>query len=136
MRYPLIALLFVSTVLMASAKQDPSTPQGHPVPYPNGKFCTPEGDRIGNRQTKDHPCACKRHDQIEADDPEAKDKHAMCKAGEATNPSHDTKCLQECSEQHCGCPVECDVKGHGKPSGSSSAEPTRTAPSATSPSTK
>lgn len=81
--------------------------QTHPTPYPDGKFCTPLGDRIGAKQTKDHPCECKRHDEGYPDQPDWKE---MCRMGEPVNPTHDPKCRQECSEQHCACPVACDVK--------------------------
>ena len=104
------SILAVSLLVLSI--QTPSTPQGHPTPYPDGKFCTPKGDLIGRRQTTDHPCACKRHDMAASSDPEAK---KMCQAGEPVDPSHDPVCKQECSEQHCACPIGCDVAGHAHP---------------------
>ncbi len=103
------SILAVSLLVLSI--QTPAVPQGHP--QPDGKYCTPTGDVVKGRPTKDNPCKCKRHDQVDADDPDKAEKGKMCKAGEATNPSHDTICRKECIEQYCLCPVACDVAGHG-----------------------
>ena len=97
--------LLLCLIFAASFTQSQEPPE-----YPNGTFCSPVGDVIRGRQTKDHPCACKRHDEADQNDP---DNHKMCKAGEATQPSHDAVCKQWCHESKCSCPVACDTAHHG-----------------------
>ena len=41
---------------------------------PDGKYCTPTGDVVKGKPTKDNPCKCKRHDQVADDDPEKAEK--------------------------------------------------------------
>jgi hypothetical protein len=108
MKKILLGAMFVATTSVSFPGQWASQSQEPPV-YPQGQFCTPKGDMKGGKQTTDHPCACKRHDEADPDDPENK---KMCKAGEATMPSHDTTCKQWCNEQHCLCPVSCDTGHH------------------------
>ncbi len=106
-----IFLLSVSFVAMAATSFPGAWPQqGHP--QPDGKYCTPAGNIVKGKQTKEAPCKCKRHDQVDPDDPDKTEKGKMCKAGEATNPSHDAICNKECIEQFCLCPIACDAAGH------------------------
>lgn len=71
---------------------------GEPDIYPPGQFCNPAGvvDGRGHVLDEDHKCFCKKHD----DDP-------LCDGVVKTEvPS---ECKQWCHEDHCACPVVCDV---------------------------
>ena len=99
MRHVLLLTIMVVSLSVGQSQEPPE--------YPVGVSCSPKGDVVRGRQTTDHPCACKRHDDVDADDPDAAAKGRMCQAGEATNPSHDAVCKQWCHEQHCSCPIAC-----------------------------
>ena len=68
-----------------------------PPEYPEGAFCTPQGDYVNGKQTYDHACACHRVDH----DPN-------CDG----TPIEHSVCLQFCHPRHCRCPVHCEIDHH------------------------
>jgi hypothetical protein len=85
--------ILLALVLAFSLNQAPE----EPPEYPDGTFCSPQGDQVNGTQTPDHPCSCHRvvHDEL-------------CEG----EPSHEAMCKQWCHEKHCHCPVTCDAEGH------------------------
>jgi hypothetical protein len=75
---------------------------GEPTEYPDGQYCTPNGDNFKGLQTPDNPCSC--HIVMKMD----KDK--CCEQIQA----NDAVCKQFCHEHHCSCPHEC-VNPDGSP---------------------
>lgn len=71
-----------------------------PPEYPSGQFCSPVGDIVAGKPINDHACKCKRLDHSEQCDGPA---------------SHDAVCKQWCHEQHCSCPIVCDVPAEPTP---------------------
>lgn len=66
-----------------------------PDEYPDGQYCTPNGDNFKGLQTPDNPCKC--HIVMREDN-----RHC-CEILQA----NDAVCKQFCHEHHCSCPHEC-----------------------------
>jgi hypothetical protein len=87
-------LAILAALLTLVAAQTTFNPN-EPAPYPEGVYCTPQGDLFHGLQTSDHPCSCAMMMRQNED--------GCCTILQ----NNDPKCKQYCTESHCRCPREC-----------------------------
>lgn len=80
--------------MLAVAAQITTNP-AEPPEFPDGQYCTPNGNVFKGLQTPDAPCHCHMMMRQDAD--------GCCNILQ----NNDQKCTQYCHEQHCACPREC-----------------------------